>query len=100
VALSATSSSWKQFGKGSLKKDGQTGFRAGAAKAMDAKPEYVDLISEATPQRRRNTTKRFVAPPVPEPESRLSRWPPEFIRRWRLDNFTPWKLEFWNKFKG
>jgi hypothetical protein len=66
---------------------------------MDAKPEYVDLISEATPQRRR-VVRHFVAAPKPEETSRLSHWPPEFIKRWRLDNFAPWKLEFWNKFKG
>ncbi len=66
---------------------------------MDAKPEYVDLISEATPQHRRKVTRHFVAPPEPEETSRLSRWPPEFLKQWRLASFTPWKLEFWSKLK-
>ncbi len=67
---------------------------------MASKPDYVDLISDATRQHRRNVARSFIAPPEPEQGSRLSRWPPEFLRQWRLASFTPWKLEFWNKFKG
>jgi hypothetical protein len=63
------------------------------------KPEFVDMISEATRQSRR----RYAAPRVEEPvareRSRLSHWPPDRWEQWRLETLTPWKLKSW-KFKN
>jgi hypothetical protein len=65
-------------------------------KAMANKPEYVDLISEATRQnRRRAAPLRIVAKPVVEESSRLSRWPPAMFRQWKLDNLMRWKPASW-----
>ena len=48
---------------------------------MANKPEYVDLISEATRQhRRRATPLRIVAKPEVEETSKLSRWPPAMFQ--------------------
>jgi hypothetical protein len=62
---------------------------------MADKPEFVDLVSEATQQRRRRVMPRVVAKVVKE-TSRLSHWPPDRWVQWRLENFTPWKLKPWN----
>lgn len=63
---------------------------------MANKPEYVDLISEATRQHRRRATRlRIVAEPEVEETSRLSRWPPAIIRQWKLENLLPWKSASW-----
>jgi hypothetical protein len=65
-------------------------------KAMANKPEYVDLISEATRQnRRRAAPLRIVAKPEVEETSRLSRWPPAMFRQWKLDNLMRWKSASW-----
>ena len=54
---------------------------------MANKPEYVDLISEATRQhRRRATPLRIVAKPEVEETSKLSRWPPAMFRQWKIEN--------------
>jgi hypothetical protein len=63
---------------------------------MSNKPEYVDLISEATRQRRRRTTPlRVVREPEVEETSRLSRWPPAMFRQWKLENLMRWKTGSW-----
>lgn len=65
---------------------------------MAEKPEYVDLVSAATRQSWRNTSKvsrrqaRADLPDlVEEPKSRLSHWPPARWAEWRLDLLKPWK---------
>jgi hypothetical protein len=72
---------------------------------MANKPQYVDLISDATRQKRRRVespvVKRVVdEPEQAQPERRLSNWPPARFAQWRLENLTPWKmtLKAW-KFK-
>jgi hypothetical protein len=65
---------------------------------MADKPEFVDLISEATHQSRRRITKYVDEPEVKE-RSRLSTWPPDRWVQWRLETLTPWKLKPW-KFKN
>jgi hypothetical protein len=68
---------------------------------MANKPEYVDLISEATRQhRRRATPLRIVAKPEVEETSKLSRWPPAMFRQWKAETLmrwkaSPWKLKDW-----
>jgi hypothetical protein len=67
---------------------------------MADKPEFVDIISEATRQNRRRFTERVVLPTeVVEETSRLSHWPPDRWTQWRLETLTPWKLRAW-KFKN
>jgi hypothetical protein len=64
------------------------------------KSDFVDLISDATRQHRRRSTKRQVAEPEVKNEKKLSNWPPARMDQWRLVNLTPWKmtLKSW-KFK-
>ncbi|MEA2912572.1 MAG: hypothetical protein QOJ15_4653 [Bradyrhizobium sp.] len=61
------------------------------------KPEFVDMISEATRQSRRRIVRRVVEPEVKE-TSRLSHWPSDRWEEWRIETLTPWKLKSW-KFK-
>jgi hypothetical protein len=61
---------------------------------MADKPEFVDLISEATSQSRRRSQPRLDEPDVKE-RSRLGHWPPERWQQWRLETLTPWKLKPW-----
>ena len=63
---------------------------------MADKPEFVDLISEATSQSRRRNTSRMVDLPVADPKktSRLSHRS-ERLEQWRLENLTPWKIKPW-----
>jgi hypothetical protein len=63
--------------------------------AMADKSQFVDLISEATQQKRRRVMPRVVAKVVKE-TSRLSHWPPDRWVQWRMENLTPWKLKSWN----
>ena len=64
---------------------------------MADKPEFVDMISEATRQNRRSFTPRIIEPEVKE-KSRLGHWPP---RRWTqlaagdvpAMEVKPWKTE-------
>jgi hypothetical protein len=65
---------------------------------MADKPEFVDMISEATHQVRRRIVRRAVEPVVKE-TSRLSRWPTDRWEQWRIETLTPWKLRPW-KFKN
>jgi hypothetical protein len=61
---------------------------------MTNKPEFVDTISAATQQRRRQFAPRSIEPVVKE-KSRLSHWPPERWETWRIETLTPWKLKPW-----
>lgn len=63
---------------------------------MANKPEYVELIGEATRQhRRRATPLRIVATPEVEETSKLSRWPPAMFRQWKLETLTRWTSASW-----
>ena len=62
---------------------------------MADKPEFVDMISEATRQKWRWRPPRIVQPAADAEKSRLSHWPPERWLIWRLENLTPWKLKSW-----
>ncbi|SDI69810.1 MULTISPECIES: hypothetical protein [Bradyrhizobium] len=67
---------------------------------MADKPEFVDMISEATKQSRRSNQSRMVdLPPAAgtRETSRLSHRS-ERLEQWRLENITPWKIKSW-KFK-
>ena len=59
---------------------------------MANKPEFVDMISEATQQKRRRVKRAVIESDVRE-ERRLSNWPPARFARWRLENLTPWRLK-------
>ena len=61
---------------------------------MADKPEFVDIISEATRQVRRRIVRRVVAPEVKE-KSRLGHRS-NGMEQWRVQTFTPWKLKPWN----
>jgi hypothetical protein len=64
------------------------------------KPEFVDMISEATRQSRRRSTPRMVdLEPAVKETSRLSHWPPDRWTQWRMETLTPWKLKPW-KFRN
>lgn len=63
---------------------------------MADKPEFVDIISEATRQTRRRIIRRVVEPEVKE-RSRLGHRS-DRMEQWRVENLTPWKLKPW-KFK-
>ena len=54
---------------------------------MADKPEFVDMISEATRQSRRRYAARVEAPVVKE-RSRLSHWPPDRWEQWRIETLT------------
>lgn len=63
---------------------------------MANKPEYVDLISDATRQRRRRASPlRIVATPEVEETSKLSRWPPAMLKAWKLETLIRWKPASW-----
>jgi hypothetical protein len=62
---------------------------------MADKPEFVDLISEATRQSRRRSAVRIDEPVAVKERSRLSHWPPERWTQWRLETLTPWKIKPW-----
>ncbi len=67
---------------------------------MVNKPEYVDLVSEATRQHHRRVAPRIVTRKAEvEETSRLSRWPPAMFREWKLQNLMPWKSAF-GKFRN
>jgi hypothetical protein len=89
---------WKEV----LKVAGASSTHQGEAfrkeRAVADKPEFVDMISEATRQSRRRYAARVEAPVVKE-KSRLSNWPPDRWEQWRIETLTPWKLKSW-KFKN
>ena len=35
--------------------------------------------------------------PVVKETSRLSHWPPDGWREWRMETLTPWKIKPWGK---
>jgi hypothetical protein len=61
---------------------------------MTDKPEFVDMIGEATRQKYRRVMPRVVKK-VAKEESKLSHWPPEHVLQWRMENLTPWKIRRW-----
>lgn len=63
---------------------------------MSDKPEFVDLIKAATPQRRKAPPKRIIAQPEVKQEKRLSNWPPGNLAKWRLETLVAWKLKMKN----
>ena len=67
---------------------------------MADKPEFVDMIGDATRQMRRRAMPDLIAPPAAEVKdtSRLSHWPPDRWTQWRMETLTPWKMKPW-KFK-
>ena len=63
---------------------------------MADKPEYVDMIGDATRQSRRNVSRVVdLAPVAPKDTSRLSHWPPDSVDQWRIETLTPWKIKPW-----
>ena len=66
--------------------------------AVADKPEFVDMIAQATRQSHRRIIHRVVEPEVKE-ISRLSHWPTDRWIQWRIETLTPWKLKPW-KFKN
>jgi len=76
---------------------GAVAWHLAKGRTVTDKPEFVDMISEATRQARRRIVRRAVEPEVKE-TSRLSHWPPDRWEQWRLETLTPWKLKRW-KFK-
>jgi hypothetical protein len=63
---------------------------------MADKPEFVDMISEATRQSRRSNQSRMVDLPsaAVKQTSRLSHRS-DRVEQWRLENLTPWKIKPW-----
>jgi hypothetical protein len=66
------------------------------------KPEFVDMIREATTQSYRRSMPRIVDLPTAPKDtarlkdtSRLSHWPPEHWAQWRMEKLTPWKIRAW-----
>jgi hypothetical protein len=88
-----------EFGNGSLMIPAQTTstrFREEARVAN--KPDFVDLISDATRQNWRRNQRVLAevrtAPATEKVQKRklLGNWPPARFAQWRLENLTPWKL--------
>ena len=65
---------------------------------MANKPEFIDLISDATRQNWRRTqraadaSKTALSKDKVQKKRRLSSWPPGRFAQWRLENLTPWKM--------
>ena len=59
---------------------------------MADKPEFVDMISEATRQIRRRTATVAISPAPVKERSRMSHWPPAHLEEWRAETLTPWRL--------
>jgi hypothetical protein len=89
---------WKEVLKVPGASSAQLGETFRKERAVADKPEFVDMISEATRQSRRRYAPRVEAPVVKE-RSRLSHWPPDRWEQWRVETLTPWKLKSW-KFKN
>ena len=60
---------------------------------MADKPEYVDLISDATRQNRRNTARIVDLDPVASKKTSRLGHRSERFEAWRIETFTPWKLK-------
>jgi hypothetical protein len=67
---------------------------------MADKPEFVDMIGEATKQSRRHSQSRMVdlPPSIPARETSRLAHKSDRLEQWRLENLTPWKIKSW-KFK-
>ena len=63
---------------------------------MADKKAFVDLIGDATRQRRRVGT-ALVAPAPAKERSRLSHWPSNRHLQWRLETLMPWKIRSWER---
>jgi hypothetical protein len=60
------------------------------------KPEYIDMISEATKQVRRRVPRIVdLQTTVTKETSRLGHWPPDHWHQWRMEKLTPWKIKPW-----
>ena len=66
---------------------------------MANKPEFVDLVSDATRQnwrrinqRAASASKKALEKDDAQNKRRLSSWPPARFAQWRLENLTPWKM--------
>ena len=59
---------------------------------MAEKSTFVDMIQEATRQRRRRFEARPAKPSM-EDRPRVSRWPPPRQAEWRLELLKPWKVK-------
>ena len=66
---------------------------------MADKPEFVDLISDATRQNRRNAARIVDLDPVASRKASRLGHRSERFEAWRMETFTPWKLKPW-KFKN
>jgi hypothetical protein len=64
---------------------------------MAGKTEFVDLVRDATRQRRRAGTQLAAPAPPPKELSRLSHWPSNRIVQWRLERLMPWKIRSWER---
>ena len=66
---------------------------------MADKPDFVDLISEATKQSRRSTQSRMVDLPSAPGAKKTSRLAHRSnpVEQWRLETLTPWKVKPWFK---
>ena len=66
---------------------------------MADKPEFVDLISEATSQSRRRNQSRMVDLPAAAGSKKTSRLAhrADPVEQWRLETLTPWKVKPWYK---
>ncbi len=62
---------------------------------MADKPEFVDMICEATRQARRRVMPRAIDPAPVKETSRLSHWPPQGWSQWREHALMPWKVKPW-----
>lgn len=61
---------------------------------MAEKSTFVDMIQEATRQRRRRFDAR-PAKPAMDDRPRVGRWPPPRRAAWRLELLKPWKVKDW-----
>jgi len=74
-------------------------MRSQGEPAVADKPEFVDMISDMTRQKRRRAMPRVLDPAPVKEASRLSHWPPDRWTQWRMETLTPWKMKPW-KFKN
>jgi len=58
---------------------------------MTDKPEFVDLIKDATHQKRPTRAAREAVSPPPE-RPRIGKWPPPRLAEWRMTLRKPWKF--------
>jgi hypothetical protein len=61
---------------------------------MADKPEFVDMIVDATRQKYRRVMPRAKQAADKE-KPRVGHWPPDRLEQWRMENLTPWKIKPW-----